>query len=130
MKKAVVCAAVALAALIAAPGASARATYFTDVYIGDVQPFKNGESLVSGALFSEKKKCRGNREVKLYDYVGPAKRRGEQGDLLDTATTSGNGGYGLVAPPKSIGYAVLVKAPKDTKGDDTCGKDTDVYFLF
>jgi hypothetical protein len=127
MKKAIV-GAIALVALAVAPGASARATYLTDVYIGDVQPFKNGESLVSGAVFAEKKKCRGNREVELYNYTGPVKRRGTP-EPLDTAVTSKGGGYGLIAPPKSIGYAVKVKAPKTTRGDDVCAKDTDVYFV-
>ena len=127
MKKAIV-GALALLALVVAPGAHARATYLTDVFIYDVDFLKNGEALVSGGLFSEKQKCRANREVALYDYNGPLKRRGTP-EPLDTAVTSKGGGYGFLVPQKSFGGALKVKAPKATKGDDVCAKDADVIFI-
>jgi hypothetical protein len=128
MKKAIV-GALALVALTVAPAAHARSTYITDVFITNVEYLKTGEALVSGGLFSEKQKCRGNREVQVYDYTGPVKRRGAP-EPLDTATTSKGGGFGFLVPQKSIGYGVKVKAPKTTKGDDVCQKDSDVYLIF
>ena len=127
MKKAIV-GSLALIALIVAPGAHARTTYSTDVFIANVDFLKNGEALVSGGLFSERQKCRGNREVELYDYNPPVKRRGTP-EPLDTAITSKGGGYGFLVPQKSFGGALKVKAPKTTKGDDVCAKDADVIFI-
>jgi hypothetical protein len=127
MKKAVVGVVVALAALAVAPGAGARATYETDVFIADVDFLKSGDVLVSGALFAEKGKCERNREVKLYN-VQITKRRGAQ-EPLDTATTSNGGAFGLIASEEDIGPGVRVKAPEATKGDDTCAKGSDVVFF-
>jgi hypothetical protein len=127
MKKAIV-GVLALVALVVAPAAHARSTYITDVFITNVEYLKTGEALISGGLFSERQKCRGNREVEAYNYTGPVKRRGTPGPI-DTAITSKGGGFGFLVPQKSIGYGVKVKAPKTIKGDDVCQKDADVYFV-
>jgi hypothetical protein len=105
---------------VGATSAAAPSSFDTQIDVLGADSAPTG-FIVFGVLESEKKKCRQSRDWKAIAKTN-APKRAQRGDILilDTGTSSENGGWAFHVEQKFLGQLKLKVAAKTLSSGDLC----------